>query len=39
MGYPEKFACQLYAQKCYTLYQRVFDSYWDEGHSLYDRAA
>src|SRR6266516_5460779 len=36
---PEKFTCQLYAQKCDAVYQHVFDSYWDDGHSVYDRAA
>ena len=36
---PEKFTRQLYAQKCDAVYQHVFDSYWDDGHSVYDRAA
>jgi type I restriction enzyme, R subunit len=36
---PEKFTRQLYAQKCDAVYQHVFDSYWDNGHSVYDRAA
>jgi len=36
---PEKFTRQLYAQKCDGVYQHVFDSYWDDGHSVYDRAA
>lgn len=36
---PEKFDRQLYAQKCSAVYQHVFDSYWDDGHSVYDRAA
>ena len=36
---PEKFTRQIYAQKCDVVYQHVFDSYWDEGHSVYDRAA
>jgi type I restriction enzyme R subunit len=36
---PEKFTRQLYAQKCDVVYQHVFDSYWDDGHSVYDRAA
>jgi hypothetical protein len=26
-------------QKCDVVYQHVFDSYWDDGHSVYDRAA
>ena len=36
---PEKFTRQLYAQKCDGVYQHVFDSYWDDGHSVYDKAA
>jgi len=36
---PEKFTRPLYAQKCDAVYQHVFDSYWDDGHSVYDRAA
>lgn len=36
---PEKFTRQLYAQKCDGVYQHVFDSYWDDGHSVYDTAA
>ena len=36
---PEKFTRQLYAQKCDAIYQHVFDSYWDDGHSVYDFAA
>jgi type I restriction enzyme R subunit len=36
---PEKFTRQLYAQKCDAVYQHVFDSYWDDGHSAYDSAA
>jgi len=36
---PEKFTRQLYAQKCDAVYQHVFDSYWDDGHSVYDLAA
>jgi len=36
---PEAFTRQLYAQKCDTVYQHIFDSYWDNGHSVYDRAA
>jgi hypothetical protein len=26
-------------QKCDAVYQHVLDSYWDDGHSVYDRAA
>jgi type I restriction enzyme R subunit len=36
---PEKFTRQLYAQKCDAVYQHVFDSYWDDGQSVYGRAA
>ena len=36
---PEKFTRQLYAQKCDAVYQHVFDSYWDDGHSVYERVA
>lgn len=36
---PEKFTRQIYAQKCDAVYQHVFDSYWDDGHSVYDAAA
>ena len=36
---PERFTRQLYAQKCDVVYQHVFDSYWDDGRSVYDRAA
>jgi type I restriction enzyme R subunit len=36
---PEAYTRQLYAQKCDAVYQHVFDSYWDDGHSVYDRAA
>lgn len=36
---PEQFTRPLYAQKCDAVYQHVFDSYWDDGHSVYHRAA
>jgi len=36
---PDAFTRQLYVQKCDAVYQHVFDSYWDDGHSVYDRAA
>ena len=36
---PDKFTKQIYAQKCDAVYQHVFDSYFDDGHSVYDRAA
>jgi type I restriction enzyme, R subunit len=32
---PEAFERQIYAQKCDAVYQHVFDSYWDDGHSVY----
>jgi type I restriction enzyme R subunit len=36
---PEKYTRQIYAQKCDVVYHHVFESYWDDGHSVYDRAA
>jgi type I restriction enzyme, R subunit len=36
---PEKFTRQIYAQKCDSVFQFVFESYWDDGHSVYDHAA
>jgi type I restriction enzyme R subunit len=36
---PEKYVRQLYAQKCDAVYQHVFESYWDDGRSVYDLAA
>jgi len=36
---PEAYTRQLYAQKCDAVYQHVFDSYWDDGRSVYDRVA
>jgi len=36
---PEKFTRQIYAQKCDAVYQHVFDSYWDDGHSVFETAA
>ena len=36
---PEAYTRPLYAQKCDAVYQHVFDSYWDDGRSVYDRAA
>jgi type I restriction enzyme R subunit len=36
---PEKFTRQVYAQKCDLVYQHVFDSYWDDGRSVYAVAA
>jgi len=34
---PEKYTRQIYAQKCDVVYQHVFESYFDDGHSVYDR--
>ena len=36
---PDAFSREIYAQKCDAVYQHVFDSYWDDGHSVYDLAA
>jgi type I restriction enzyme R subunit len=36
---PEAFTRQIYAQKCDAVYQHVFDSYWDDGQSVYAMAA
>ena len=36
---PEAFTRQIYAQKCDAIYQHVFDSYWDNGHSVHELAA
>lgn len=36
---PEAFTRQIYAQKCDAVYQHVFDSYWDDGQSVYELAA
>jgi len=36
---PEKYTRPIYAQKCDAVYQHVFESYFDDGHSVYDRAA
>lgn len=36
---PDKYTRQIYAQKCEVVYQHVFESYFDNGHSVYDRAA
>jgi type I restriction-modification system DNA methylase subunit len=36
---PDKFTRQICAQKCNAVYQHVFDSYFDDGQSVYDRAA
>ena len=36
---PEVYERKIYAQKCDVVYQHVFDSYWDDGHSVYELAA
>ena len=36
---PEKFTQLLYTQKCNAVFEHVFESYWDSGHSVYDVAA
>jgi type I restriction enzyme R subunit len=36
---PEAFTQPIYAQKCDVVYQHVFDSYWDDGRSVYTVAA
>lgn len=36
---PEKYTRQIYAQKCDAVYQHVFESYFDDGHSVYDLLA
>jgi type I restriction enzyme, R subunit len=36
---PEKYTRQIYALKCDAVYQHVFDSYWDDGRSVYSLAA
>jgi type I restriction enzyme R subunit len=36
---PEKYTRQIYAQKCDAVYQHVFESYFDDGHSVYERVA
>ncbi len=36
---PEKFTQPIYREKCNQVYEHVFKSYWDDGHSVYDLAA
>ena len=36
---PEKYTRQVYAQKCDAVYQHVFESYFDDCHSVYERVA
>ncbi len=35
---PEKFTQPIYQEKCNQVYEYVFKSYWDDGHSVYDLA-
>ncbi len=35
---PEVFTKEIYAQKCNTVYQHIFESYYGEGRSVYARA-
>ena len=32
---PEKYDADLFRQKCDVVYLHVFDSYWDDGRSVY----
>jgi type I restriction enzyme, R subunit len=34
---PDKYEADLYEQKCESVYVHVFDSYWDDGESIYSR--
>lgn len=36
---PDKYARPIYTQKCDAVYQHVFDSYWDDGRSVYEQVA
>jgi type I restriction enzyme, R subunit len=36
---PQKYDRKWYAQKCDAVYEHVFESYWDDGRSVYDRVA
>ena len=36
---PEKFTTPIYEAKCNVVYEHVFESYWDDGRSVYDVAA
>ena len=36
---PEKFTRPIYAQKCDAVYEHIFEAYWDDGRSVYDRVA
>jgi type I restriction enzyme, R subunit len=36
---PDVYAKDLYQQKCDLTYQHIYESYFDDGHSIYDSAA
>ena len=36
---PEKYDAELFREKCDAVYLHVFDSYWDNGRSVYDAVA
>jgi type I restriction enzyme, R subunit len=36
---PGTFTRKIFAEKCDAVYQHVFDSYWDDGQSVYAMAA
>jgi type I restriction enzyme R subunit len=36
---PQKYDQAAYAHKCETVYQHIFESYFGDGRSIYDRAA
>ncbi len=36
---PEKYDAELFREKCHAVYLHVFDSYWDNGRSVYDAVA
>jgi type I restriction enzyme R subunit len=36
---PDKFTRAIYADKCNLVYEHVFNSYWDDGRSVYDQVA
>jgi type I restriction enzyme R subunit len=38
-GLPAKYESDLYEQKCEAVYLHVFDSYWDDGGSVYEAKA
>ena len=36
-GLPPGYDAGLYGEKCEAVYLHVFDSYWDDGRSVYTR--